>query len=190
MRKVISALLSAALLLCMMPAASVAAEKNAPITETSYERYDFNDDGYIDALDVAFLFRYYLIHSMEKVTDVINLGITDQISERIAQYGDFNKDGRINTVDGALFLQYVISFTDCKIQDFEPQCYTAIVSESIEKGDVNGDGYIDAIDASNILSYYSVVSTGSDITTSEQVVCRHKGDINGDNYVKSFKWIN
>ncbi|MBP5578102.1 MAG: hypothetical protein J6X56_01260 [Ruminococcus sp.] len=185
MRKVISALLSAALLLCMMPAASVAAEKNAPITETSYERYDFNDDGYIDALDVAFLFRYYLIHSMEKVTDVINLGITDQISERIAQYGDFNKDGRINTVDGALFLQYVISFTDCKIQDFEPQCYTAIVSESIEKGDVNGDGYIDAIDASNILSYYSVVSTGSDITTSEQVVCRHKGDINGDGEVNA-----
>ena len=184
-RKVISALLSAALLLCMMPAASVAAEKNAPITETSYERYDFNDDGYIDALDVAFLFRYYLIHSMEKVTDVINLGITDQISERIAQYGDFNKDGRINTVDGALFLQYVISFTDCKIQDFEPQCYTAIVSESIEKGDVNGDGYIDAIDASNILSYYSVVSTGSDITTSEQVVCRHKGDINGDGEVNA-----
>ena len=185
MRKVISALLSAALLLCMMPAASVAAEKNAPITDASYERYDFNDDGYIDAIDVAFLFRYYLIHSMEKVTDVINLGITDQISERIAQYGDFNKDGRINTVDGALFLQYVISFTDCKIQDFEPQCYTAIVSESIEKGDVNGDGYIDAIDASNILSYYSVVSTGSDITTSEQVVCRHKGDINGDGEVNA-----
>ena len=185
MRKVISALLSLALVLCMMPAAAFAAEKEAPVTDLSYEQYDFNEDGYIDALDVAFLFRYYLIVSMEKVTDVINLGMTDDIKERIAQNGDINRDGRINAVDGALFLQRVISFTNCKIEDFTPQCYTAIVSESIEKGDVNGDGYIDAVDASNILSYYAVVSTGADITTSEQVVCRHKGDINGDGYVDS-----
>ena len=185
MRKVISALLSLALALSVVPMTVSAAGKEAPVTEKSYEQYDFNEDGYIDALDVAFLFRYYLITTMEKVTDIINLGITDQIREREALYGDFNRDGRINTIDGNLFLKYVISYTNCKIEDFEPQCYSAIVSESVEKGDINGDGFIDAVDASNILSYYAVISTSSDITTSQQLVCRYKGDINGDGMVDS-----
>lgn len=183
MRKVISALLSLALALCVVPTAAFAAEEEAPASVPTFDRYDFNDDGFIDALDVALLFRYYLINSADKVSDIIKLGVTDAISNKIAEFGDFNKDGRINTNDGAMFLKYVVNFTNCKIEDFEPQCYTAIVSESIEKGDVNGDGYVDAVDACNILSYYAVVSTGSDLTTSEQVVCRHKGDLNSDGVV-------
>ena len=184
MRKVISALLSMALVLCAVPAVAFAADE-APEKNAAFERYDFNEDGYIDALDVAFLCRYYLINSSDKASESVNLGITDKILQRIAEFGDFNKDGRVNLTDGALFLKYVISFTDCKIENFEPQYYSAIVSESVEKGDVNGDGYIDAVDASNILSYYAVESTGSDIITSAQLVCRYKGDLNGDGIVDS-----
>lgn len=184
MRKVISALLSMALVLCAVPTAAFAAEE-APVTEAKYDEHDFNEDGYIDALDVAFLCRYYLISTTDKASDAMNLGITDKILKKVIEYGDFNKDGRVNLTDGTLFLKYVISFTDCKIENFEPQYYSAIVSESVEKGDVNGDGYIDAVDASNILSYYAVQSTGADIITSGQLVCRYKGDINGDGMVDS-----
>ncbi|MBR5681814.1 MAG: hypothetical protein IKW96_00860 [Ruminococcus sp.] len=184
MRKVISALLTLALALCAVPMAAFAADE-APVSEAKYDNHDFNEDGYIDALDVAFLCRYYLINSAEKASDAMNLGITDTIMTRIAEFGDFNKDGRVNLTDGSLFLKYVISFTNCKIENFEPQYYSAIVSESVEKGDINGDGYVDAIDASNILSYYAVQSTGSDIVTSGQLVCRYKGDINGDGIVDS-----
>jgi hypothetical protein len=184
MRKVISALLTLALALCAVPMAAFAVDE-APVSMEKYDNHDFNEDGYIDALDVAFLCRYYLIKSSEKASDAMNLGITDTIMTRIAEFGDFNKDGRVNLTDGSLFLKYVISFTDCKIENFEPQYYSAIVSESVEKGDVNGDGYIDAVDASNILSYYAVQSTGSDIVTSGQLVCRYKGDISGDGIVDS-----
>ena len=184
MRKVISALLSMALVLCAVPTAAFAAEE-APVTEAKFDDHDFNDDGYIDALDVAFLCRYYLISTTDKASDAMNLGITDKILKKVIEYGDFNKDGRVNLTDGTLFLKYVISFTDCKIENFEPQYYSAIVSESVEKGDVNGDGYIDAVDSSNILSYYAVQSTGADIITSGQLVCRYKGDINGDGMVDS-----
>ena len=184
MRKVISALLALALAMCAVPMAAFAADE-APVPTEKYDNHDFNEDGYIDALDVAFLCRYYLIKSSEKASDAMNLGITDTIMTRIAEFGDFNKDGRVNLTDGSLFLKYVISFTDCKIENFEPQYYSAIVSESVEKGDVNGDGYIDAVDASNILSYYAVQSTGSDIVTSGQLVCRYKGDISGDGIVDS-----
>lgn len=185
MRKVISALLSVALALCAVPAAVFAAENEAFVPSATYERYDFNEDGYIDALDVAFLFRYYLITTNDKVSDTIRLGVTEDISKKIAEFGDFNKDGRVNSVDGTLFLKYVISFTNCKIEDFEPQYYSAIVSESVEKGDVNGDGVIDAVDASNILSFYAINSTGADIVKSSQLVCRYKGDMNGDGIVDS-----
>ena len=184
MRKVISALLALALAMCAVPMAAFAADE-ASVTEKTYDSHDFNEDGYIDALDVALLCRYYLIKSADKVSDAMNLGINDKILERVAEYGDFNKDGRVNLTDGSLFLKYVISFTNCKIENFEPQYYSAIVSESVEKGDINGDGYIDAVDASNILSYYAVQSTGSDIVTSGQLVCRYKDDINGDGIVDS-----
>ena len=184
MRKVISALLTLVLAICAVPMTAFAAEQ-APVAEEKYDIHDFNEDGYIDALDVAFLCRYYLIKSADKVSDTMNLGINDKILTRVADYGDFNKDGRVNLTDGTLFLKYVISFTNCKIENFEPQYYSAIVSESIEKGDINGDGYIDAVDASNILSYYAVQSTGSDIVTSGQLVCRYKGDISGDGIVDS-----
>lgn len=184
MRKVISALLSMALVLCAVPTVAFAAE-GIPAAEAKYDEHDFNEDGYIDALDVAFLCRYYLISTTDKASDAMNLGITDKILKKVIEYGDFNKDGRVNLTDGTLFLKYVISFTDCKIENFEPQYYSAIVSESVEKGDVNGDGYIDAVDSSNILSYYAVQSTGADIITSGQLVCRYKGDINGDGMVDS-----
>ena len=185
MKKVISVLSSLVLALSVLPMTAFAAGNEAPVAEKSFNQFDFNEDGYIDALDVAFLFRYYLITTIDKVTDNITLGITEHISQRVRQFGDINHDGRVNTADGSLFLRYVLTNTNCKIEDFEPECYSAIVSESVETGDVNGDGIIDAVDASNILSYYALVSTEKNITTSQQLVCRYKGDMNGDGIVDS-----
>ncbi|MBR3420476.1 MAG: hypothetical protein IKG98_00210 [Ruminococcus sp.] len=58
----------------------------------------------------------------------------------------------------------------------KPAPPTDSTAETTSLGDLNGDGLINSIDASMVLSNYNKVSTGEDIPESELA----RGDLNGD----------
>ena len=78
----------------------------------------------------------------------------------------------------AAFTAFLMSFGAAQTSNYSPGIFTASAASSAETvsdtspavqaadkytlGDINDDGYIDAVDASSVLSYYAKISTRSD----------------------------
>ena len=61
-------------------------------------------------------------------------------------------------VQNATYLAQITAYED------EVEMYELLLMDvSLERGDVNNDGFINAVDASQILSYYAYTSTGGQL---------------------------
>lgn len=123
---------------------------------------DLNQDGIVDMTDVEIM-REWLFVTGDNLTN-------EQI-EFIKTYGDLDGDGEpASTKDFAELTKLVIG---------NP--------ENTELGDVNHDGYINAIDATMISCYYAAYSCNeSDLyTEAEHENFRIYGDCNGDGRVNA-----
>lgn len=71
---------------------------------------------------------------------------------------------------------FVSDGSEVKMYALDPYDLNAV---SVETGDVNGDGYFDAVDASLVLSEYARLSTGGDFSFSQEQITAADVDKNG-----------
>ncbi|MDE5834539.1 MAG: hypothetical protein K2H26_03355 [Ruminococcus sp.] len=100
---------------------------------------DMNRNGVIDEEDGNLIFNYLMFKNVEGL-------FTAEDHEFYKKYGDMNGDGRVYYDD---------------IEIFNEICIENDVTLNTEIGDVNHDGYVNAVDATLILIYYADLSTGN-----------------------------
>ena len=123
---------------------------------------------------------------------IYDIGVeTGVIAVRSISDDKFTEDTIIFRLDAPKAGEYTISYDDLKfygpdcaeysgytMKDFEPKI--TVSEKSVKLGDFNGDGIIDAVDASNILAAYARYSTGAaEPTDEEKAVC----DVNRDGLI-------
>ncbi len=106
---------------------------------------DMNRNGVIDEEDGNLLFTYLLFKDDKEL-------YTPEDHEFYKKYGDMNGDGRIYHDD---------------MEAFNEICIESDVTLNNEIGDVNHDGYVNAVDASLVLIYYADLSTGKEYKYTE-----------------------
>ncbi|MDE5834538.1 MAG: hypothetical protein K2H26_03350, partial [Ruminococcus sp.] len=126
---------------------------------------DMNRNGVIDEEDGNLLFNYWQWGKWDENT-------SEEEHEFYKTYGDFSGDG-------------IIDYND--IETFNAICIESDVKLNTEIGDVNHDGYVNAIDATLIMMYYADLSTGKEYTYTEtqQENFLIYGDMNGDGAINA-----
>jgi hypothetical protein len=186
MKKALSIIAAAAVLFSATP---VYATADVTITSQQFAACDFNSDGYVDTIDLLFLAMVSLPNfDAMRGTAYERVGFTDEMEQKILKYGDFNGNGSIDNEEGTAFLDYMTNNTECKIDDLslsDMTEMTKLMDPSKKTGDIDGDDIINAVDASNVLRYYAITSTGAYFDTVTMLAARHKGDMNGNRIVDS-----
>lgn len=185
MKKLVSALLFGIMALSAIPMLAAAGSLPDEMTAEQFAVCDFDENGFIDTLDVYFILKYFANKEANVSADMeFEYGYTEQVKANVAADGDINGDGNVNAIDAAILLTYMKENTQCKVDEgFGPAQARIMTGDEIKPGDVDGNGIIDAVDASNILAYYACMSTDSPIYTVQVLTARYKGDINGDGIV-------
>ncbi|MDE6501644.1 MAG: hypothetical protein K2L10_06135 [Ruminococcus sp.] len=106
---------------------------------------DLNSNGVIDEEDGNLLVAYWQWGQWDENT-------SEEEHEFYKTYGDFSGDGIIDHDD---------------IEIFNEICIESDVTLNTEIGDVNHDGYVNAVDATLILIYYADLSTGKEYKYTE-----------------------
>ena len=123
---------------------------------------DVNQDGVIDSTDADLLYdfidRYYYEHE----------GYTEEEVQYYITYGDMNGDG------GAYFDDLILMGE-----------VNSDITLNTELGDVNHDGYVNAIDATAVILHYADLSIDNydNYTAEEHENFLKYGDLNHDGYV-------
>ena len=121
MKKLLSSVLSAALVLSAMPMAITSAAD-------SDLSYDVNLDGKVTGADAQLVLEYYAY------THKCGWSYSVELLDAVAEKGDITGDGFINATDAACIMTYI--------------------KETNLIGDVTGNGILQPTDASFILTYY------------------------------------
>lgn len=123
---------------------------------------DLNQDGIVDMADVEIMREWLFANDDD---------LTDKQIESIKTYGDLDGDGiPSTTLDFAELTRFVVGNL-----------------ENTELGDVNHDGFVNAIDATMVSCYYAAYSCDeSDYYTEAEHENFHTyGDLNGDGRVNA-----
>ncbi|MDE6677877.1 MAG: hypothetical protein K2K02_02450, partial [Ruminococcus sp.] len=187
--------------LIMLYYADLSTDKYDKYTEEQHENMrtygDMNNDGYVNAMDASLIsIRYNNKKNNNFMGDMNRNGVIDEEDGKLLvdywqyrdyeelytaedhkfykTYGDMNGDGRIDHDD---------------IKIFNEICIESDVTLNTEIGDVNHDGYVNAIDASLVLIYYAEISTGNEdkYTEAQHENFRIYGDIcdMGDGFINA-----
>ncbi|MBR5681813.1 MAG: hypothetical protein IKW96_00855 [Ruminococcus sp.] len=186
MKKALSIISAAAVLFSAAPTYAAA---DVTITPQQFAACDFNSDGYVDTIDLLFM-AIVSLPNFDTMRDMAasRVGLTAEIEQKILKNGDFNGNGAIDEDEGTAFLDYMVNNTECKIDDLslsDMTEMTKLMDPSKKLGDIDGDDIINAVDASNVLKYYAITSTGASFDTITMLAARHKGDMNGNRIVDS-----
>ena len=118
-------------------------------------KYDINLDGEVNLLDFDVIMEYYAIQQIgaDYRTDkrAIAFGITDEVYANIQANGDYDNDGFVSAKEGTIMRTYLVN--------------TGFLS-----GDINRDGRVDSVDASDILSCYAKVQTTENYYLGEEYI--------------------
>lgn len=119
---------------------------------------DINQDGVIDSKDGDLLLDFINRYCSEE-------DIPEEEMQHYMTYGDMNGDGNVY-FDDVILLGEVNSD----------------ITVNTQMGDVNHDGYIDAVDATAVLNYYAALSTDgyNDYTEEEHENFKKYGDVSSD----------
>ncbi len=186
MKKALSIIAASAVLLS---AVQTYAAAEITLTPQQFSSCDFNSDGYVDTIDLIFMAMVSL-PEFDAMRDMAaeRVGFTNDIEKKILENGDFNGNGVIDDEEGIALVEYMTSNTECKVEDLSLENMTKmakLMDPKMETGDIDGDGIINAVDASNVLKYYAITSTGASFDTITMLSARHKGDMNGNRIVDS-----
>lgn len=156
-RRFLGILTAAAMTLSAMPF-TVSAEDTSSITESC----DFNSDGKVNGEDIYLITQRYLEIATQR-TDII----ADQsVRDKVDSNADIDKDGYIDMND-------VLALGE-------------ILAESHSVGDVNFDGEVDAVDASMVLTYYTLISVDEEhMATADDYGIIFLGDYDKDGYINA-----
>ena len=126
---------------------------------------DLNSNGVIDEEDGNLLIKYWLWDQWDD-------SYSDEYHKFYTTYGDFSGDGIIDNDDIVLFNE---------------TCINSDVTLNTEMGDINHDGFVNAVDSTLILIRYADMSTGNEgnYTEAQQENFSIYGDMNGDGLVNA-----
>lgn len=162
---------------------------------------DINHDGNIMKID-GYMIKYYLEDVAEGNTDFY----TEEQIANFNAYGDIDGDGDVDETDAELIItgdyknleqvsQYSI-LLDGTVLDTEEkreEYYNEFINDTTDRGDVNRDGSVDAIDATMILEYYANISIDKydAYTEEEHEIYKKYGDVFNDGFVDSIDacWV-
>lgn len=183
--KKISSIIAAALLLSAAPANAYA---DTAITPEQFAACDVNSDGYVDTYDVFYIAAVLQPQYSAALGGLENYGFTAEIEKNVHEHADFDKNGEVSRNECLAIYNYMKANTECRIEfntitDIRDVVKT--MSSTVQAGDVDADGIVNAVDASNVLKYYALTSTGAPFDTAVMLAARHKGDMNGDKMVDS-----
>lgn len=184
MKKILS-IIAAAVLLSAVPAS---AHAETSITPEQFAACDVNSDGYVDTYDVFYIAAISQPQYSAMLGGLDNYGFTPEIEKNVLEHADFDKNGAVDKDECLAVYNYMKTNTECRIEfstltDIRDVVKT--MSSTVQTGDVDIDGIINAVDASNVLKYYALTSTGAPFDTAVMLAARHKGDMNGDKMVDS-----
>lgn len=148
---------------------------------------DINGDGGFDYFDGYDILAYYVMKNVyEDSAEKNTYGMSAELWRRIEEKGDVTLDGAIDREDWQVLIAYYYRndpdniVTDSMIGEhmnsmggvivsernmqyavmlYEDYTFKRTKTEGILLGDVNGDGSINAVDASAVLAYYTMIST-------------------------------
>ena len=132
-------------------------------------RYDVNLDGEVNVMDASILMYYYALNQTgsdyREDKKAISVGITDEVYTNIEANCDYNNDGFVQIQDVTFCLKYL--------------CDTGYLF-----GDVNQDGVVNAVDASEILSCYANAQTTEGYYMSEEYISLlSNADVDGSLFI-------
>ena len=168
---------------------------------------DINGDGGFDYFDGYDILAYYVMKNVyEDSAEKNTYGMSEELWRRIEEKGDVTLDGAIDREDWQVLIAYYYRndpdniVTDSMIGEHMNSMGGVIVSErnmqyavmlyedytvgrtkteNILLGDVNGDGSINAVDASAVLAYYTRISTDQEGGFSDKQITAADVDGNG-----------
>lgn len=125
---------------------------------------DLNSNGVIDEEDGNLLVKYVL-------WDTYDDRYSEEYHNFYKTYGDMNGDG-------------IVDYDDI---EFFSETYAGDITLNNKMGDINHDGYVDAVDATSILIFYADISTGQEDKYPEERLENifAYGDMNGDGAVNA-----
>ena len=184
MKKILS-IIAAAMVLSAVPAN---AHAETAITPEKFAACDFNSDGYVDTYDIFYIAAISQPQYSAMLGDLEQYGFTSEIESKVLANGDVDGDGTLGRDDCMALYDYMNTNTECRINISNLNIISDIVDSmksSVQTGDVDNDGIINAVDASNVLKYYAITSTGASFDTVTMLSARHNGDMNGNRIVDS-----
>ena len=165
------------------------------------ELYDINKDGKVDKFDY-FTFDLYMSELYRYITPENTILPAEQWNFIDTEL-DLDHDGIGGTFVDYIVYEYVTGstiaeydyelniyylelvekkgFTD--LSDIRP--YIEQLCKNKESGDVDLDGNVTAVDASEVLGYYSQVSVDEEVSTVTEARMQYMADLNNDGFVDS-----
>ena len=96
-------------------------------------------------------------HEIVITPDILNMD-GYKIEEYHSDTAQYEAENEKLKAQNATYLAQIMAYDD------EVEMYELLLMDvSLERGDVNNDGFINAVDASQILSYYAYISTGGQL---------------------------
>ena len=164
----------------------VSSYREAYINDKSSDLGDVDRDGCITEVDAHMILEYSLKLCNDKYDDY-----TEEEHEIFKKYGDVFNDGQVNAYDAHLVLAKASKNADESNITLDNTSSVSFMSDetaqTIEIGDVNHDGFINAIDASMVSAFYADCATNNidKFTDEEKANFYTYGDMNKDGYVNS-----
>lgn len=148
---------------------------------------DINGDGEADATDASCLMRILI-----EMTDANDDGVVD-INDAVFFYDiamnldSYSEEEIKSFVELTAEVRYDSSPERMKKSFIDYSYDVAEVLTDFQKGDVNGDGQLNASDASDVMSLYADISSGSvsDINSGKYKLIRFMGDMDEDGIIKA-----
>lgn len=162
------------------------AYREAYINDTSSDLGDVDRDGSITRNDGIMILVYMLKLGSDQYDEY-----TEEEHEIFRKYGDVFSDGKINIFDASLVLAKASKNADESNITLDNTSSVSFMSDetaqTIEIGDVNHDGFVDARDATMVSAFYADCATNNidKFTDEEKANFYTYGDMNKDGYVNS-----
>ena len=161
--------------------------REAYINDTSSDLGDVNRDGYITRIDAVMIAEYVVALAADKYDDY-----TEEEHEIFIKYGDVFNDGQVDIIDVSWICAKASANAKLidNLEEIERRSIEFLELDYTQLGgigDVNHDGFVDAIDATMISCFYAYISTDKeDYYTEEEFENMYTyGDVNGDGRVNS-----
>ncbi len=165
------------------------------------ELFDVNLDGKVDSLD-SYTYELYSADLHQKQTAETGLVPAAQW-KKIEEEFDPDQDGKSGTLRDYMFLTYIAGYSSnipqymldvyyldlvekkglVDLSDIRP--FIEKLCKDKEKGDVDLDGMVTAVDSCEVLKYYSQLSVDADIAPVTEAKMEYLADYNGDGVIDS-----